>query len=168
MLFIFSGLPGTGKSVLSRYLSEEIGAVYLRIDTIEQELKRNGFQDIGGTGYGIAYKIARDNLRSGLSVVGDSVNPLKITREAWRNVAIEEGCKFCELEIICSDKKEHKNRIESRSGDIERLRLPSWQDVLDRNYDTWTSDRIVIDTANKKENESKEELILSLKDVAAI
>ena len=35
-LFIFSGLPATGKSTLAQGLSKHIHGVYLRIDTIEQ------------------------------------------------------------------------------------------------------------------------------------
>lgn len=168
MLFIFSGLPGTGKSVLSQFLAEQIGAAYLRIDTIEQALKKEGIHKIGVKGYEIAYKIAQDNLRSGLSVVADSVNPLKITRKFWRNVAAETDSKFCEIEIICSNKSEHRERVESRVTDIDGLSLPSWQEVLNRKYDTWKNDRIVIDTANKNEKESKAELISVLKDSAVI
>lgn len=35
-LFIFSGLPGVGKTTLARELSAYCHAVYCRIDTIEQ------------------------------------------------------------------------------------------------------------------------------------
>ena len=38
MLYIFGGLPGTGKTTLARYLAHHQRAVYLRIDTIEQAL----------------------------------------------------------------------------------------------------------------------------------
>ncbi len=38
-LFILSGLPAAGKSTLSKLISQEYGAVYLRIDTIEQGLR---------------------------------------------------------------------------------------------------------------------------------
>ena len=38
-LFIFSGLPATGKTTLARYLAAEMMAVYLRIDTIEQSMR---------------------------------------------------------------------------------------------------------------------------------
>ncbi len=158
LLYIFSGLPGTGKSELAKFITEKFGAAYLRIDTIEQALKENGIKEVGGKGYEIAYNLASDNLNRGLSVVADSVNPLEITREAWRNVAINTGCNFCEIEILCSNKQEHKKRIESRTSDIEGLKLPSWNDVTNRNYEPWTKDRIVIDTAGKSIPESQEEL----------
>ena len=80
VLFIFGGLPGTGKSELSRYLSRRLGAVYLRIDTIEQGLRDGGRGVKGPEGYVAAYGVAADNLRLGLDVVADSVNPLQLTR----------------------------------------------------------------------------------------
>lgn len=158
MLYIFSGLPGTGKSTLSKYLAKKLGAAYLRIDTIEQSLKDNGLGVAKGQGYEVAYKIALDNLKLGLSVVADSVNPLPITREAWRNVANSAGSEYLEIEIICSDKEEHKRRVQSRISDIKGLQLPSWKDVVNRDYIKWPSDRIVIDTAYKTIPESQKEL----------
>lgn len=38
MLLIFGGLPGTGKSTIARLLAARLGAVWLRIDSIEQAL----------------------------------------------------------------------------------------------------------------------------------
>ncbi|NIK79967.1 putative kinase [Paenibacillus castaneae] len=35
MLYIFSGLPGTGKSTLSSALARELQATYLRVDVVE-------------------------------------------------------------------------------------------------------------------------------------
>lgn len=39
MLIIFGGLPGVGKTTISKALASELKAVYLRIDTVEQVLK---------------------------------------------------------------------------------------------------------------------------------
>jgi Fe-S cluster assembly ATPase SufC len=41
MLVIFGGLPGTGKSTLALRLSGQVGAVYLRIDTIWRSSRAN-------------------------------------------------------------------------------------------------------------------------------
>ena len=38
-LIIFGGLPGTGKTTLARKLANDLGATYLRIDTIERALR---------------------------------------------------------------------------------------------------------------------------------
>jgi predicted kinase len=39
MLIILGGLPGTGKTVIARELARQLGAVYLRIDSIEQVIR---------------------------------------------------------------------------------------------------------------------------------
>lgn len=163
MLYIFSGLPTTGKTELSKYLSSKVGAVYLRIDSIEQSMKENGFRVVEGQGYEVAYKIAFDNLKLGLSVVVDSVNPLPITRKAWRNVAHSGSSKYVDIEIICSDKEEHKQRVESRITDVEGLQLPSWKDVVNRDYRKWSTERIILDTANKSLTESQKEIEQAIK-----
>ncbi|WP_117148608.1 AAA family ATPase, partial [Klebsiella pneumoniae] len=53
MLFIFSGLPGTGKSTIAKMLSKKISAVYLRVDTVEQAIRSVSEQNqkIGPEGY---------------------------------------------------------------------------------------------------------------------
>lgn len=158
MLYILSGLPATGKSELSKYPANKVGTVYLRIDSIEQSLNDTGLEIAEGQGYKVAYKIALDNLKLGLSVVADSVNPLPITRKAWRNIANKADSPYCEIEIICSDKELHKRRVESRISDVKGLLLPTWQDVINRYYKTWTRQRIIIDTANKSITECQNEL----------
>jgi predicted kinase len=159
MLYIFSGLPGTGKTELSKFLAEELSAVYLRIDTIEQAMKEYEINVINGSGYHVAHKIAEDNLKTGLTVVSDSVNPLDFTRKDWRTVAIRISKPYCEIEVICSRKKEHKQRIETRRTEISGLILPNWEDVISREYHPWKSKHLVIDTAGKTPYESKQELL---------
>ena len=163
MLYIFGGLPGTGKTELSKFLAEELRAVYLRIDTIEQAMRDCDIMQIDGKGYHVAQKVAEDNLRAELSVIADSVNPVDFTREAWRHVALKVGKPFCEIEVRCSCEKEHKKRIESRRSDVPGLRLPSWADVLARTYHPWTSNPLLIDTAGKTCDQSKAELLLMVK-----
>jgi predicted kinase len=159
MLYIFSGLPGSGKSALARLLAREKQAAWLRIDTIEQGLRDLCGLEPQGEGYRLAYRIAADNLRSGLSVVADSCNPIELTHREWEAVAIENGADFVNIEMICSDKAQHRHRIETRTSDIEGLRLPTWEEVESREYHPWTTSRIIIDTAHKTTELSFAELI---------
>jgi predicted kinase len=156
ILTIFGGLPGTGKTTLARMLANELGAVYVRIDTIEQALRNS--QVLAGpvddAGYRVAYEIAADNLRLGRTVIADSVNPLQITRDAWRAVAIGTDAKVIEIEVVCSDSIEHRRRVESRQADIPGLSLPHWQEICARDYHPWNRAHIVIDTANTSVDQS--------------
>jgi predicted kinase len=146
-LYIFSGLPGSGKTTLSQQLASDIGAVHLRIDTIEQALRDLCAIDVEGEGYRLAYRVAADNLRLGLSVVADSCNPIELTRSEWENVAQSEGTEFINIEVVCSDSDEHRRRVENRTSSIPNHELPSWDDVVSREYHSWRVPRIEIDTA---------------------
>src|SRR5688572_31093835 len=119
MLVVFGGLPGTGKTTLARQVADRLAATYLRIDTIEQALRSSLAlaDDVGPAGYEIAYAVSEANLALGRTVVADCVNPLPVTRAAWRNVAARAASPIVEIEVICSDEAEHRRRVESREID---------------------------------------------------
>lgn len=166
MLYIFGGLPATGKSELSKFLASSLGAVHLRIDTIEQALKDCGFSNLYDEGYKVAFALALDNLKNGVSVVADSTNPVAESREAWIDVAREASSPYTEIEIICSNKTEHRKRVETRKTDIPNLILPSWESVTSREYHPWKSASVVLDTAGKTPEQSKQELKALLRKIS--
>ena len=146
MLIVMSGLPGVGKTAVSRELARTIGAVHLRIDSIEQVLRAGGMA-VAGEGYEVAYAVAADNLALGRTVVADCVNPWPLTRAAWRLVAERAGVRALEVELVCSDDLEHRRRVESRVADIDGHELPTWTEVVERDYRPWDTPRLVVDTA---------------------
>jgi predicted kinase len=133
MLIVFGGLPGVGKTAIARDLATALGALHLRIDSIEQALRNAGW-NVAGEGYSVAYAVAEDNLRLGHRVVADCVNPWPLTRNEWQGVA---------------------NRAAGH-------RLPTWSEVLERDYRPWDGDRLVIDTARLDVRESVRTILDSL------
>lgn len=174
MLVVVGGLPATGKTTVSRAAAERVGAAYVRIDTIEQAISRFAANEKSGEelrhavtwglGYDVAYAVARDLLRQGSHVFAECVNPLKITREAWRDVAETTGADLVEVELVCSDPAEHERRATTRTVDIPDLFLPSWADILDRDYEPWDRPHVVLDTAGT----SAEDTITSLCEALGI
>ena len=162
MLYIFSGLPGSGKSTIAQSLSRSFNCAYVRVDTIEQSLRNLCGTEVYDEGYRLAQLVAADNLNQGVSVVADSCNPIDLTRSDWEKVATDNHANFINIEIICSDAIEHKYRIENRNSTIDGLVLPSWDKVKNHEYQKWSKDRMTIDTADRKPEESLGEIINSL------
>jgi len=108
-LIVFAGLPGSGKSI-ARKLAREIGAIWLRIDSIEQAIREAGVVSgsLDDAGYRAAYAVAEDNLRLGRDFIGDSLNDCLLTRNAWRDAGVRAGAQVVEVETICMDLEEHR------------------------------------------------------------
>lgn len=146
VLLILGGLPGTGKTTLARAWARSRGAAHVRVDTIEAALQRAGAEQIGPQGYVAAYALAADQLALGLDVVADSVNPLPVTRQAWREVASAAGALVLEVELTCAA-PEHRERVENRTADIEGHQLPDWAAVQGGDYAPWPQPDLTLETA---------------------
>ena len=161
MLVVLSGLPGVGKTTIARELARTMSAVYVRIDSIEQALRGEGLE-VEGEGYAVAHAISEDNLRLGRIVVADSVNPWPLTRDEWRSVAARAGVRVVDVEVICSDEAEHRRRVESRTADIPGHRVPTWSDVVERDYRPWHRERLIIDTARLDVQQSVQAIVTAV------
>ncbi len=107
----------------------------------------------GVAAYTVARAMAREQLRFGLSVIVDAVNPVEAAREMWRSLAREQGARLLVIECVCSDRQLHRQRVEGRTRNIPGLAEVTWERVEERRreYEPWTDDRLVLDTARRFE-----------------
>jgi predicted kinase len=163
-LIVFAGLPGTGKSTIAGALAKEIGAVWLRVDSVEQAIRESGVTlgTLDDAGYRALYAVAQDNLGLGHDVIGDSVNPWMLSRNAWRDTGLRAGAEVVEVEIVCTDLEEHRRRIETRASDMPGLVLPDWDAVIRRDYRLWDRGHVTIDTARRSVASCLERVLAAL------
>ena len=167
-LTVVGGLPAVGKTAVCREIlrlragSQAGPPTWLRIDSIEQALRDSNEMLPGmpaGAGYYVAAAVARDVLTSGGDVLVECVNPLSLTRRLWEETASALGCRFLAVEIVCSDKAEHRRRVQQRVSDIEGLELPDWRAVERRDYAPWPEADLHLDTARLTATEAARAIV---------
>jgi predicted kinase len=148
VLVVIGGLPATGKSTIATALAGRTATAYVRVDRIEQAIVDWSplSHPLGPVGYAVAHELALEQLRLGLDVIVECVNPVAATRDGWVSTAATAGAALIEVEVICSDEAEHRRRVETRMSDVEGLAKPRWTGVIEREYEPWTRDRLVVDT----------------------
>jgi predicted kinase len=152
MLIVFGGLPGTGKTTLSRAIARELHAIWLRVDLIEAATWRAGVaqdQPTGLAAYSVAFALAEVHLDMGTPTVVDAVNPVEAAREGWRNLAASRSLPSRVIEVVCSDESEHRRRVSARESDLPGFAVPTWEQVSRHEYEPWTEQRMTVDTATE-------------------
>ena len=147
---MLGGLPAVGKSTVASALYRAGKFSYVRIDTIEQALRTSGemgSRGVEAAGYVVGYAVVGDLLDGGNDVLVECVNPVEVTRAAWREVAKTHGAALVEVELHCSDPETHRGRAESRVVDVPGLRLPDWQAIQTREYEVWANADLHVDTS---------------------
>jgi predicted kinase len=150
-LIVLAGLPGTGKSSIARELARRTGAVWLRVDSMDQAIWASGTAppDLRDWTYRAAQAVATDNLDLGRDVIADCVNDCREARDGWGESGRSAGAQVVWIEIVCGDPNEHRRRVETRAPDIAGLVLPDWEAVASREFHPWDRDHITIDTSGR-------------------
>ena len=146
MLVILGGLPATGKSTVASELNKGGAFSYVRIDALEQALRDSGEMQacgVQGAGYMVGYAVAGNLLDGSNNVLVECVNPIEVTRAAWRDVAASHGAGLLEVELFCSDGKVHRARAESPTITVPGLTPPTWEEIEAREFEPWPADGLV-------------------------
>jgi predicted kinase len=163
-LIVLAGLPGVGKSSIARDLARRMGAVWLRVDTMDQAIWASATApaDLRDWTYRAAQAVAADNLALGRDVIADCVNPWTTARDGWQACGERAGADVRWLEVVCSDAAEHRRRVETRVSDIPGLKLPDWAAIAGRDYHAWDRAHATIDTAGRALQACVEEALAAL------
>lgn len=145
-----SGLPGTGKTTIAARLARCAGGLHLRIDSIETAMKQSvlGIAGAEDAGYRAAVAVARDNLFGDQLVIIDCVNPIALTRDWFAAAAADARADLCEVEIRCTDRAEHRRRVEARRADLDGPDVADWSRVESRRFDPWSRPTVIVDTSS--------------------
>lgn len=148
-----AGMPGSGKSALAGAIAREVRAPVLAVDAVEAAMWRSG---VGGPGsddvptglaaYAVVHALAGDLLGTGLTVVIDAVNAVEPARAAWRELAADHAVPIRWIEVVCSDEREHRRRLEQRGTRYAGFTEPTWAQVRAREVERWVDDRLVLDS----------------------
>jgi predicted kinase len=151
LLVVVAGLPGTGKSTLADAIGRHFRAPVFSVDPIEAAIWRSGIArsfETGLAAYEVAATLAEHEMHLGISVVVDAVSSVEIARAMWRSAARRAGAEIRIIEVVCTDERLHRKRLEARQRDIAGFYEPTWASVQERRdeYEPWSDDRLILDT----------------------
>jgi predicted kinase len=140
-----AGLPGAGKSTVADALGDRLSTAVVSVDPIESAILSAGIdadQPTGLAAYLVAERMAEAVLGAGVSVIVDAVNAVEPARHQWRKLARRAGVPLLFVEVTCSDRGEHRRRLEARRRDLPGMPDLTWPAVEQRlgEYADWTGE----------------------------
>ncbi|MGK7235852.1 AAA family ATPase [Streptomyces hygroscopicus] len=146
-----AGLPAAGKSSVASGLGRALPAAVVAVDPLEAAMWRAGVdrgQPTGLAAYLVAEAVADGVLALGQSAIIDAVNAVEAARQQWRELAERHRMPVAFIEVVCSDSRVHRQRLERRSRGIVGFEEPTWEAVQQRRaeYEPWTDHRLVLDS----------------------
>lgn len=152
-MIVFSGLPGTGKSMLAESLGKQLVIPVFARDWLEASLLRSRLtpamteESLGFAGYHLLTTLAERQLMLSQSVILDSVASTETIRNTWRELAKQFNADWRVIECFCSDETLHRSRLEIRQRNIPGWHELTWSDIekVKQYYAPWKEERLTLD-----------------------
>jgi len=152
-MIVFSGLPGTGKSMLAEALGKHLHIPVFARDWLEAALLRCELnsapqgKSLGWAGYELLTTLAERQFMLEQSVILDSVAGMQPIRGTWRQLAKQYNADWLVIECICSDESMHRSRLNQRKRGIPGWHELEWSDVdkVKQYFVPWEEERLVLD-----------------------
>lgn len=156
ILLLFCGLPGTGKSRISRMFSEATGAERISSDSIRMNLleKRTYSREEKEMVYKKMAESAGGLLSSGKNVTADATFYLEEDRSMMRKVAEETGSDFFIVRCVAPDEVVRK-RMEKKRSDHSEADYKVYLKVK-KQFQDIKGEHLCIDTTKSPEELIKE------------
>jgi len=120
-LILMSGLPGSGKSYLSRRLAEQLSAVIIESDRVRKVLfpQPNYSAEESAFVHRTSQEVIRRLLTKGVRVIFDATNLIEFQREGLYSLAERSGARLLIIRTIAPEQviRERLEQRKSKWGD---------------------------------------------------
>jgi predicted kinase len=127
-LVIFSGLPGTGKSILADRLARELHWPLLRIDDVTGEVPAGADYRFWDGKILVLLNLVEAQLELGISVIADSVF-MGTDRIHAQEIALKYQALFRPIYCYVSDEKLWKERVTKRVEELQNPDVATWERI---------------------------------------
>ena len=137
-LVIFSGLPGTGKTMLATRLACELCWPLLAIDDVIGDVPENPGVEFWDSKVAILLDLIKTQLELGVSVVADSVFMNK-DRNYAQELARRQQARFLPVYVFVSDDAVWKERVMTRYAESKKSNVATWEQIERQrdHFHTW-------------------------------